>query len=352
MISDNPINTQIKDRLVFSWLCVVIALILAIITIGGATRLTNSGLSIAHWSPIHGVIPPLSISDWQEEFELYKKLPQYQLKNLGMSLEEFKFIFWWEWGHRVVARVLGLVYLIPLLIFWKQKRFNSKDAKNLFAIVLLIGFQGFLGWWMVTSGFEGDRVAVAAYRLAIHLGMAFTLLFILVNFAYNKYTGESIKSPFKSAWTYLIILFFIQVILGAFVAGTHSGFAHNDWPKIDGNWLPNNYFFYQPFLRNLVENTQAIQFNHRIFAYLVFLFTIHCVVKTYKTNDNLAKYFALLSLILCFMQIVLGVLTLKIFGIYTPPMMAGVLIGVLHQCFAAILFIIVIITWRLSLRNK
>lgn len=331
-----------SDFIVQTWLVVVAALVFLIIMVGGATRLTDSGLSITHWSPIHGVIPPLSESDWNQEFQLYQNIPEYKLQNKGMSLNEFKFIFWWEWAHRLLGRLIGLVYLVPFLIFAFTKRIRGQAILGYLSIGLLIGFQGFIGWWMVSSGLDGNRIDVAPYRLASHLGLAFLLFGILV--ALLNPVRRALNGHFGFAF-WVMLFIYAQVILGALVAGNRAGFVYNDWPTIGGKWLPDAYLVLQPIWHNFFENQQNTQFNHRIWAYILFVLTLISLFIRSKTSKlNVIVLFLLIS-----MQIALGVFVLKIFAQFTPPHMYGVLIGISHQAFAAIVFGYSVYLWRKSL---
>ena len=307
---------------------------------------TDSGLSITHWSPIHGAIPPLSTAQWGEEFQKYQRIAEYQFENKGMSLAEFKFIFWWEWAHRLLGRIIGLVLLLPLLFFWITRKLNQKDIFPLTSVVLLVGLQGLIGWWMVSSGLDGKRVDVAAYRLSAHLGMGFLLLGILISMGFGRLMPNYSLTPKFTLWSVILGLAFLQIILGAFTAGTHAGFLHSDWPKIDGNWLPNSYFNFQPIFRNFVENTQTIQFNHRIVGYSLFLLILYRQVKAGFKANSLHGVFANLSLLMCIMQIALGISLLSVFEHYTPPQTIGVLFGVAHQGFAAMFFGVLVVSWQ------
>ncbi len=320
-------------------------LVIAMIVVGGATRLTDSGLSIAHWSPIHGIIPPLSEKDWNDEFALYKTIPQFKLINNQMALSDFKFIFWWEWSHRLLGRIVGILYLLPLIYFWIRGYLSRHDIPMLVSIVLLIGLQGFLGWWMVSSGLSGNRIYVEAFRLAIHLGMAFLLLALLLNAAHYRLSGE--KAHFAiNPWNIIIILAFIQILMGAMVAGTRAGLMHNDWPLIDGKLLPDAYWQLKPIWLNFIENTQNIQFNHRIIGYilaiLIFL-QFRTKRKIKKANHNAWRLWAAIMILV---QIGLGIFTLQMFTISPPPTIFGVMTGVLHQLSGAITFSMILLAWK------
>ena len=346
--SDLRIARPRNGKTIAIWLYCVAFLVFLIIMVGGATRLTNSGLSIVHWSPISGVIPPLNASDWQQEFELYQKIPEYILQNQGMNLAEFKRIFWWEWAHRLLGRVIGFAVLIPLLVLGLGKKLSTKDVAPLFTIALLVGLQGLIGWWMVSSGLDAGRVDVASYRLAAHLGMGFFLLGLLLKLA-TEYWGAVKISPLKSNfWTAILSLVFIQVILGAFTAGSHAGLVHNDWPKIDGHWLPQEYLRLQPIWENFSQNTQTIQFNHRIMAYVIFGLLAFDRVKHRFNASNATQKNANWAFFACLAQVILGISLLSIFGKYTPPHVIGVNMGVAHQALAAIFFGLVVLAWLSS----
>lgn len=345
-------NNYLSDKSVGVWLLIVALLVFAIIIVGGATRLTDSGLSITHWSPIHGVIPPLNSAQWLEEFAKYKQIAEYQFENKGMSLSEFKFIFWWEWAHRLLGRIIGLALLLPLLYFWIRRKLHRADIIPLAAVVLLVGLQGFIGWWMVSSGIDSERVDVAAYRLAAHLGMGFFLLGLLVAMGFNRLWRDYVFTPKSRLWFAIIALAFLQIVLGAFTAGTHAGFLHSDWPKIDGHWLPQDYFSLEPLVRNFIENTQAIQFNHRITGYCLFVLIVFERFGAKFSFKGLHNILATFALFACIAQIILGISLLSIFAHHTPPMTIGVLAGVAHQGFAAILFAILVLAWQTSGGNR
>ena len=330
------------DLRVGLWLTVVAALIFAIILVGGATRLTDSGLSITEWAPIHGVIPPLTEAHWLAEFERYRQIPEYQIQNAGMSLAQFQFIFWWEWGHRLLGRVIGLAVLVPLVVFAVTRQLRPGLVWPMGGIVLLVGLQGAIGWWMVHSGLSGERLDVAAYRLATHLSMAFLLLALVSWTALDHLAprtaggGDAVLRPRAMV---LVALVASQVVLGAFVAGTDAGFAHNDFPTIDGAWLPQDYARLDPLWRNWTENTQAIQFNHRIGAYLVALVAVLVWLKARGSADPAVRGLAGAVLVLVAAQVGLGIATLHMFRHHAPPELSGLLTGVAHQGLGALVFV-------------
>jgi cytochrome c oxidase assembly protein subunit 15 len=323
------------------WLSGVAALIFTIILVGGATRLTDSGLSITEWAPIHGVIPPLTHAQWLAEFERYRQIPEYQIQNAGMTLAQFQFIFWWEWGHRLLGRVIGLAVLVPLVIFAATRQLRPGMGWPLAGIVLLVGLQGAIGWWMVHSGLSGERLDVAAYRLATHLSMAFILFALTSWIALDHLApraagrGDAVLLPWSVA---LVVLVASQVVLGAFVAGTDAGFAHNDFPTIDGHWLPQDYGRLEPLWRNWTENTQAIQFNHRIGAYAVAVLAVLVWAKARSSQDAGVRRLAATVAVLVAAQVVLGIGTLHMFRYHAPPELAGLLTGIAHQGLGALVF--------------
>lgn len=262
------------DRLkpVRIWLYVMALMVLAMVVVGGLTRLTESGLSITEWKPITGIIPPLSEAEWQHEFELYQQIPQYQVLNQGMTLDEFKFIFFWEWFHRALGRVIGLVFAVPFLVFLVQRRFTWNLAAPLAGLFVLGGFQGALGWWMVTSGLT-TLTSVSQYRLAAHLTAALLLFMALVWVARRLTPNRGIANPAdRPAALILLLLVILQIAAGAFVAGLDAGMGYNTWPLMDGALVPNGLGVMEPWWRNLFENALTVQFIHRTIAYVIVLY--------------------------------------------------------------------------------
>lgn len=255
---------------VVAWLLAMCALVALMIIVGGATRLTDSGLSITEWRPVTGAIPPLSQADWLAEFEKYKTIPEYHQVNLGMSLAEFKTIYWWEWGHRFLGRVIGLVFLIPLLVFAATRRIDSRLGMKLFGLFLLGGLQGALGWWMVSSGLT-ERVDVSQYRLAAHLGLALLLFAAMLWIALDLSAPLTRRARHRLAPFAVAILagVYAQMILGAFVAGLRAGRVYNTWPLMEGRFMPEAYFDGAPRFLDLFETAAAVQFNHRLGAYFL-----------------------------------------------------------------------------------
>ena len=250
------------------WLLVMFSLVSIMIIIGGLTRLTDSGLSITEWEFFRGFFPPMSKSTWVEYFDAYKKIPEFQLQNYSMSLSEFKIIFWWEWFHRFFGRLIGLCFLLPLIYFsFKIKLIN---LLHYYLIFLLICFQGFLGWYMVSSGLV-DRIDVSHYRLSIHLLMAFIIL-SLIYWNYLKLKKINMNNEIN---TFLVLIFvfliFLQIIIGAFVSGMDAGQIYNSWPLMGNNYFPNDNVVSNLFKLNAFNDPSLVQFIHRNLAYLIFI---------------------------------------------------------------------------------
>jgi cytochrome c oxidase assembly protein subunit 15 len=264
---------EANRRAVRIWLGFVLLAILALVLVGGATRLTDSGLSITEWKPIHGAIPPLSVAEWEEEFALYKQIPEYSQINKGMTLDEFKTIFWWEWAHRLIARSIGVIFGVPLLFFWATGRLEKSLRWPLAGILALGGVQGAIGWWMVSSGLA-QRVDVSQYRLAVHLTVA-CLIFASIAWVWrglSPHYGRPLPGSLQAkAAGGLLFLVLLQIYLGALVAGLDAGLAFNTWPLIDGAFIPDGLGVIKPLWHNLFENIKTVQFVHRMNAYLLFI---------------------------------------------------------------------------------
>ena len=272
--AESVANFSSADRLkpVRVWLYIIALMVLAMVVVGGLTRLTESGLSITEWKPISGVLPPLSDADWAAEFENYKQIPQYQLLNQGMTLEAFKFIFWWEWTHRFLGRVIGLVFAVPFLVFLFQRRLSWSLAAPLAGLFVLGGLQGALGWWMVSSGLT-ELTSVSQYRLAAHLGAALLLFLALIWVARRLGPVPPIPAEAdRTSATILLLLIFVQVVAGAFVAGLDAGMGYNTWPLMDGALIPAGLDVIEPWWKNLFENAMTVQFIHRTIAYVIVLY--------------------------------------------------------------------------------
>jgi cytochrome c oxidase assembly protein subunit 15 len=276
-MTDIPANQASHDRLVRGWLVAIAALIAIMVLVGGATRLTESGLSIVEWKPVTGALPPLNQEQWTMAFEAYKSIPQYRQLNAGMSLDEFKTIFWWEWSHRMLGRAIGVAYLLPFLWFLWRGALGAELRRRLWLIFALGALQGAVGWWMVASGLS-QRVEVSQYRLATHLVLALLifagLVWTLRRLGEGAPPAASVR--LKVTAVALLVLTFVQLYLGALVAGLRAGKIYNTWPDIDGALIPSaaRLFFEVPWWRNLFDNTLTVQFEHRMVAYALFLTAI------------------------------------------------------------------------------
>jgi cytochrome c oxidase assembly protein subunit 15 len=260
-------------RSVSLWLWLVACLVLAMVVVGGATRLTESGLSITEWQPILGAFPPLTDAAWMAAFEKYKQIPQYQALNQGMSLGDFKFIYYWEWSHRLLGRAIGFVFALPFVYFWWTGKLKRGTGMKFLGILALGGLQGLIGWYMVKSGLS-DRTEVSQYRLALHLTTAFMILGLLVWVALEEWpdeariTGEIATPSIHRMATIIVAAVLFQVVLGAFVAGLRAGYIYNTWPSMDGQFVPSDYWI-KPAYLSFFESHAAAQFNHRMMGYLV-----------------------------------------------------------------------------------
>jgi len=258
-------------------------LVLAMVVVGGATRLTESGLSIVSWKPVSGTIPPLSDADWQAEFEAYKQIPQ-GVQNSWMGIEDFKSIFWWEWAHRFLGRVLGFAFAIPFVVFLVQKRFSRDLALPLAGLFVLGGFQGVLGWWMVSSGLS-VLTSVSQYRLAAHL-FAASLLFIALIWVARRLEPAKAAAANPPGWpiVLLLVLIELQLVAGAFVAGIDAGMGYNTWPLMEGQLIPQGLDVMVPFWRNLFENAMTVQFIHRMIAYGLVVYVVWAAWRQARTG--------------------------------------------------------------------
>ncbi|MDP8915870.1 MAG: COX15/CtaA family protein, partial [Pseudomonadota bacterium] len=261
-------------RLVALWLGFVALLVFAMIVVGGATRLTDSGLSITEWRPITGAVPPLTPAGWAAEFEKYRRIPEYRYVNAGMSLAEFQTIYWWEWGHRFLGRVIGLAYAAPFAVFLLLRRMPRRLVGRAWLLLSLGGLQGLVGWWMVASGLS-ERVDVLPERLTVHLGLALFLFAVLVWSALDAWNGsERASGPGGRRWAgaaaALLALVFVQCLLGGLVAGNRAGRVYTDWPLFNGQWLPSAYGEAGGVWTTLAHDLAAVQLHHRLGAYLLF----------------------------------------------------------------------------------
>ncbi|MFN3744497.1 MAG: COX15/CtaA family protein [Hyphomicrobiaceae bacterium] len=320
-------------RAVRWWLYSVAALVFALIVVGGATRLTDSGLSITEWRPIMGIIPPLSEADWQEALEKYRQIPEYKLVNRGMSLEAFKFIFWWEWGHRFLARMVGFAFAIPFVYFAVRRRFPAGMSWKLAGIFALGGLQGAIGWYMVSSGLV-DRIDVSHYRLALHLTVAFLIFALLLWSAWSLLPrpdaapAPGAASRHRRMAGLLLALIFLQVVLGALVAGLKAGLTHNTWPLMDGQLIPGGLWVMSPWYLNPFENATMVQFNHRMVAYAIVAAALWHALSVVRAGNSRLAASALALAVTVLAQAALGVWTLLA---HVP-----LSLGLAHQGVAAI----------------
>lgn len=268
-----PRSVHRNDRRAIAWwLLGVAGLIWVMVALGGATRLTGSGLSIMEWAPLSGTLPPLSEAEWQRLYDLYRTIPQYELLNRGFGIEGFKRIFWLEWTHRLWGRLIGLAFLLPLVWFWVRGRIPAGLKPRLLLLFLLGGLQGAVGWFMVASGFEADRTAVSPYRLVLHLGLALVLYGMVLWTALGLLRPER-SGPRQPAGLRRLVhatagLVVLAMLAGGFVAGLRAGLTYNTFPLMDGRLVPEGYAQLSPFWRNLTANIAAVQFNHRLLATL------------------------------------------------------------------------------------
>ncbi|MEO1207722.1 MAG: COX15/CtaA family protein [Pseudomonadota bacterium] len=290
-IADHKSDAHSGDRAVQLWLYVIATMVFAMVVVGGATRLTDSGLSITEWLPLLGAIPPLSDADWQTAFAKYKQIPEYAEINAGMSMAEFQFIYWWEWAHRFLGRMIGVAFAVPLAVFWFKGWIRPGLTPKLLGVLALGGLQGFFGWYMVQSGLS-ERVDVSHYRLALHLTTAFVILALVVWLALGLAPDEdrirlhTIPQTQVTVATVIIGLMFLQVVLGAFVAGLKAGLTYNTWPLMDGDIIPSGLFSLSPWWVNIAENITTVQFNHRLTAYVLLAAVLWHAVALWRNADD------------------------------------------------------------------
>jgi heme a synthase len=313
------------------WLAAVAALVFLMVSIGGATRLTGSGLSITEWQPIVGTLPPLSQADWLEAFARYRQIPQYEHVNRGMSLEAFKAIFWWEWTHRFLGRLVGVAFLLPFLYFLASGRMPRALAARLAGIFALGALQGAVGWYMVRSGLA-DRIDVSQYRLALHLGLAILIFGALIWVALSL-DGRKPQPRARHALAAgaIVLLVFVQVLLGALVAGLKAGAGYNTWPLMDGRLVPSGLGVMQPWYLNLFENALTVQFNHRLVAYLLVAAALWHGWRVKRATDDPGVRRSAIAL-------AVAVLAQALLGIWTLLAQVPLSLGLAHQAGAAAVF--------------
>ena len=327
-----PSQVSYQTRAIRLWLYAVAALVLAMVLVGGATRLTESGLSITEWQPVIGVVPPLDDTQWQAEFEKYRAIPQYRERNNGMSLDAFKTIYWWEWTHRLIGRTIGVMFLLPLLWFLWRGWIGPGLRTRLWLIFGLGALQGAVGWWMVASGLV-HRVEVSQYRLATHLVLACIIYIAILWTAQRLDDQDSAPAPgaIRAGAVGLLVMVLGQIYLGALVAGLRAGYVYNTWPLIDGALVPDvsRLFFDVPLWRNFFENTLTVQFDHRMLAYTILILAlIHAVnaARTVRTGPVVAGAIILAATVT--LQAALGIFTLL--------MVVPISLALMHQAMAMV----------------
>lgn len=338
------------------WLIALFLMVAAMVVIGGLTRLTDSGLSITEWQPVSGALPPLNAAAWEAEFAKYQASPQYRLMNDGMTLAAFKQIFWWEWGHRLLGRMVGLVWALGFVFFWATKRIPPGWTGRLFAVGVLGGLQGVIGWWMVSSGLVGDMTSVASYRLATHLGLAFAILGLIAWYAMTLARSEADllqarrakEAKLFSLSTGLMHFAFLQILLGALVAGIDAGRGFPTWPLMNGSFFPADAFYVPDgqggslaIWHAFFENPGLVQFIHRMSGYLLFIFGIVAWLRGRKSAHLVTRraFHAVMAMLLAQMTL----------GIFTALTAAHLHVAITHQIGAVILWVLILRARHLSL---
>ncbi len=335
MKANSASSTKTDGSAVQAWLFILCGLIFAMIIVGGATRLTDSGLSITEWKPILGIIPPLGEGAWAEAFAKYRQIPEYELINKGMSLDEFKTIYWWEWAHRFLGRMIGFAFLLPFLFFWATGRISQQLRPKLYLMFVLGGLQGALGWYMVMSGLV-NRVDVSQYRLAAHLSAAVIIFGYIMWVALRLHPQDKPEAPvssgFKISAAALVTGLLLQIALGAFVAGLDAGQGYNTWPLMDGALFPEGLGAMSPVYLNLFENALTVQFNHRVLAYIIVVWALIHAGQLKARSGSGVLFLAILA------QAALGIVTLLAH--------APLDLSLAHQALAIIVFAIAL--WHLN----
>ncbi|HJV41150.1 COX15/CtaA family protein [Caulobacter sp.] len=331
-----------RSRAVAIWLFIVAAMVFAMVVVGGATRLTDSGLSITQWKPIMGALPPMSEQAWRESFELYKKIPQFQLVNPDMTLEGYKGIFWWEWAHRLLGRAVGVVFAIPFVVFLIRRDIPRRLIWRCALMLGLGALQGLVGWWMVSSGLS-ERVSVAPERLMTHLGLALALFVVLIWTGLDAWSGSP-RVEERSSWRGWALAFlgavFFQSLLGALVAGNDAGLVYNDWPLMNGGLLPAQYAGHGLW-GTLAHSQGAVQLHHRLMAYALFVGGVVLAVVARRDRPLAAGSKAMAAAVALVVTLQAGL------GIWTLMTSVPIALGVLHQAGAAILLATAtIFAWR------
>lgn len=324
------------------WLGLIFALVGIMILVGGLTRLTDSGLSITEWAPFAGAMPPTTDAAWADAFGKYQASPQYELQNKGMALADFKVIFWWEWGHRQLGRVIGLVWAIGFAGFLVARKIPTGWTRKLLFLGALGGLQGAIGWWMVSSGLQDGMMAVASYRLATHLGLAFVIFGFITWYILQLSRSEAAlmqarrlaDSRLAHLGTWLVVLAFVQILLGALVAGIDAGRGYPDWPLMAGGFFPPQPFDLEPLWRNFFEDPGLVQFMHRMAGYALFAFGAFVWLRARKNGKARTRFAFHVMMGMMLLQVVLGIVTV----IYSAPAH----IAIIHQLGAVVLWVVIV----------
>ncbi|MDR3500375.1 MAG: COX15/CtaA family protein [Parvibaculum sp.] len=336
----NEASLTASRRQIAIWLFGVCGLVFAMVIVGGLTRLTESGLSITEWKPVMGALPPLSDAAWQDAFQKYQQIPQYEIVNKGMTLADFKSIFWWEWSHRLLGRLIGFAFALPFLWFLATRKIERRLAPQLAVMFVLGGAQGALGWWMVKSGLS-DRVDVSQYRLVAHLGLATAIYAYMLWVALGLW-GErkvlAVSAGLRRSALALVPLVFAQMMLGGFVAGLKAGYIYNTWPLINGAFVPEGLFAHEPWWRNFFESALTAQFDHRMLAYAVAVLALSHWIAARLSGSAQAAQSATWLAVAVLVQVLLGIWAL----IEVVP----VSLGAAHQAGAMVVFTLAIVHAR------
>ncbi|THH38711.1 heme A synthase [Aliishimia ponticola] len=326
------------------WLMILFSLVVLMIAVGGLTRLTDSGLSITEWRPLTGAIPPMNEADWQQEFAKYQEIDEFRIQNQWMELSDFKVIYWWEWGHRQLGRVIGLVWAVGFLWFLVRRKIPPGWVPRLIGIGALGGLQGAVGWWMVHSGVtQGEGMTdVASYRLATHLGLAFVILgfiawYVMLLGREERDLMQARRGKERAAWgmsTGLLHFAFLQILIGALVAGIDAGRSYTDWPLMGGQVFPPNAFYLEPVWRNFFESPGLVQFVHRIVGYLLFALAIGVWIVGRRSPHKRTRFAFNAAFAAIVLQIVLGIMTV----LYGAPLQ----VAILHQLLAVAVWVLIL----------
>lgn len=337
-----PAEPRYARRGIAIWLSILFALLVAMIAVGGLTRLTDSGLSITEWNPVSGALPPSDAAAWQAEFEKYQASPQYAELNQGMTLDEFKSIYWWEWGHRQLGRAIGAVWALGFLWFLARRQIPPGWTPRLLGLGVLGGIQGAIGWWMVASGLQAGMWSVASYRLAVHLGIAFVILGLIAWYVLRLGRPEAEllqarrqRSEALIRWgSVLVTVAFVQILLGALVAGIDAGRNYTDWPLMGGEVFPSTAFNLVPVWSNFLDNPGLVQFNHRLVGYLLALLGLLAFLRSRSSAmESIRGAFAAMLAMLG-LQLALGIATVM--------QAAPLSLAILHQLGAVALFTLIL----------